>query len=297
MTDLGAPSSITRRRLVAALPALSLAGLVPAQAFAQRLAAPYVPTPWPIVDAMLDLARIGRDDLLIDLGSGDGRLVVTAAKRFGARGYGVDINPELVSLANRNATEAGVASRVRFEQRDLFQTDLSKANVLTLYLLPQMVIELVPRILAQMPAGARVVSHDYGLSPWPPERYIEFDVPEKKAISGTTFTILYLYVVPARLAGAWRLELPGSLVSQPARLVITQEQFRLSGTMTTASGTVEVEELVVHGDQVRILLPPLAPGASSVQLTGRAIGEKLEGTLDSRHGRGTWRASRVGAAK
>jgi hypothetical protein len=166
-----------------------------------------------------------------------------------------------------------------------------------LYLLPQMVLELVPRILAQMPAGARVVSHDYGLSPWPPERYVELDVPEKKAISGTTYTVLFLYVVPARLAGAWRLELPGSLMSQPARLVITQEQFRLAGKLTTASGTAEVEELVVHGDDVRILLPPLTAGASRVQLDGRARGETLEGTLDARHGRGTWRATRVGPAK
>lgn len=297
MTGHGAPSSSARRRLLAALSTLPLAGLSPARALAQRVAAPYVPTPWPIVDAMLDLAGIGRDELLIDLGSGDGRLVVTAAKRFGARGYGVDINPELVALANRNATEAGVASRVRFEQRDLFLTDLREASVLTLYLLPQMVLELVPRILAQMPAGARVVSHDYGMSPWPPERLVELDVPEKKAITGTTYTVLYLYVVPARLAGAWRLDLSGSLISQPTRLVITQEQFKLSGTLMIASGTAELEELVVNGDKVRMLLPPLAPGASTVQLTGRARGDTLEGTLDSRHGRGTWRASRVDPAK
>lgn len=297
MMGRGAPSSGARRRLLAALSALPLAWLASARVFAQRVAAPYVPTPWPIVDAMLDLARIGRDELLIDLGSGDGRLVVTAAKRFGARGYGVDINPELVTLANRNATEAGVAGRVRFEQRDLFQTDLREANVLTLYLLPQMVLELVPRILAQMPAGARVVSHDYGMSPWPPDRLVELDVPEKKAITGTTYTVLYLYIVPARLAGAWRLDLPASLISRPARLVITQEQFKLSGTLTTASGTAELEELVVHGDTVRILLPPIAPGASRVQLTGRARGETLEGTLDSGHGRGSWRALRVGAGK
>ena len=297
MMDHAAPSSSARRRLLAAISALPLAGFAPVRAIARRVAAPYIPTPWPIVDAMLDLARIGRDELLIDLGSGDGRLVVTAAKRFGARGYGVDINPELVTLANRNAAAAGVASRVRFEQRDLFQTDLREANVLTLYLLPQMVLELVPRILAQMPAGARVVSHDYGMSPWPSDRVVELDVPEKKAITGTTYTVLYLYTVPARLAGTWRLDLPGSLIAQPARLVIMQEQFKLSGTLATASRTIELEELVVHGDTVRILLPPLAPGASRVQLVGRAIGAKLEGTLDSRHGRGAWRASRVGTGK
>lgn len=218
MTLFGAPFSRARRRLLAALPlaALPAASFMPTVAQAQRIAAPYVPTPWPIVDAMLELAGVRADDLLIDLGCGDGRLAITAARRFGARGYGVDINPELVALANRNAAQAGVADRVHFEQRDLFKTDLSEATVLTLYLLPQIVVELVPRILAQMPAGARVVSHDYGLSPWPPERHVVLDVPEKKPITGTTYTVLYLYVVPARRAGAGRLRdgtLEGALES------------------------------------------------------------------------------------
>lgn len=285
--------SMTRRRLLAALP---LAMLTPAMVLAQRNAAPYVPTPWPIVDAMLELAQVGRDDLLMDLGCGDGRLVVTAAKRFGARGYGVDIKPELVTLANRNAAEAGVAERVRFEQRDLFQTDLREATVLTLYLLPQMVLELVPRILAQMPAGARVVSHDYALSPWPPERHVELDVPEKKPISGTTYTVLYLYIVPARLAGAWRLDLPANMAPHPARLMITQEKFRSAATLTIGTRIADVDELFVHGDKVQMLLPPLTQGAKRVLLEGRLRDGSLEGTLDSDRGRSTWRASRVGAA-
>jgi len=293
MTLSGAPGSPTRRRLLAALP---FAMLAPASAFGQREAAPYVPTPWPIVDAMLELAQVGRDDLLVDLGCGDGRLAVTAAKRFGARGYGVDINPELVSLANRNATEAGVADKVRFEQRDLFHTDLREATVLTLYLLPQIVVDLVPRILAQMPAGARVVSHDYGLSPWPPDRSIELDVPEKKAITGTPYTVLYLYLVPARLAGVWRLDLPAFLAPQPARLVITQDMLKSAATVTIGSRTAEVEEFVVHGDKVQMLLPPLVRGAMRPLLKGRARGGSLEGTLESAQGRGTWRASRIGSA-
>jgi ubiquinone/menaquinone biosynthesis C-methylase UbiE len=185
----------SRRRLLAIL---SLAWLAPRAALAQRKGAPYVPTPWPIVDAMLELAAIRKDDMVVDLGCGDGRLVVTAAKRYGARGFGVDIDPTLVALANRKAAEAGVADRVRFERRDLFQTDLREATVLTLYLLPQMVIELVPRILAQMPAGARVISHDYPLTPLQPERHVSLDVPEKEPITGTTYTVLYRYVVPAR---------------------------------------------------------------------------------------------------
>jgi len=292
MTFSGAPFSRARRRLLGALP---LAAFAPAVALAQRNAAPYVPTPWPIVDAMLDLAGIRADDLLIDLGCGDGRLVVTAAKRFGARGYGVDINPELVALANRNAAEARVAERVRFEERDLFQTDLRNATVLTLYLLPQIVVELVPRILAQMPAGSRVVSHDYGLTPLPPERHVTLDVPEKKPITGTTYTVLYLYVVPARLAGAWRLDLPDSLVSRPARLVITQEALKVAATLTIAGRTAEVEEIVVHGDAVRMLLPPLSSGSARLLLEGHVREGVMEGTLESGRGRGVWRASRLGA--
>lgn len=293
MARSDAPASRVRRRLLAAFPLMALA---PATVLSQRDAAPYVPTPWPIVDAMLDLAQVGRDDLLTDLGCGDGRLVVTAAKRFGARGFGVDIKPELVALANRNAAQAGVADRVRFEQRDLFQTDLRDTTVLTLYLLPKIVVELVPRIVAQMPAGARVVSHDYGLTPWPPERRVELDVPEKEPITGSTYTVLYLYVVPARLAGVWRLELPAFLASQPARLVIAQEMFRAAATLTIGSRTAEVEEIVVRGDRVQMLLPPLTKGAMRPLLEGRVQDGSLEGTLESAQGRGTWRASRVGSA-
>lgn len=293
MTTVGVPFSRSRRQVLAAL---SLAALAPATTLAQRDAAPYVPTPWPIVDAMLELAGVGRDDLLVDLGCGDGRLAVTAAKRFGARGYGVDIKPELVALANRNASQAGVADRVRFEERDLFQTDLRDATVLTLYLLPDIVPELVPRILAQMPAGARVVSHDYGLSPWTPERRVELDVPEKKPITGSTYTVLFLYIVPARLAGAWRLDLPAFLAPQPARLVIAQEMFRAAATLTVGSRTAEVEEFVVHGDKVQMLLPPLTRGAMRPLLEGRVRGGSLEGTLESDQGRGTWRATRLSSA-
>lgn len=291
MTTAGALLSPVRRRLLAALP---LAALAPATALAQRNAAPYVPTPWPIVDAMLDLAQVRSSDFVIDLGCGDGRLVLTAAKRFGARGYGVDINPELVALANRNAAEAGVADRVRFEKRDLFETDLREATVLTLYLLPNAVVELVPRIRAQMRAGARVISHDYPLTPWPPEKHVELDVPEKRRITGTTYTVLFLYIVPARLAGEWRLDLPAFLASEPARLSIAQEVRGSSATVSVGGRTVDAK-LSVHGDAVRLALPPLAPGGARASLEGRVRDGTLEGALESARGKGVWRAARVGA--
>lgn len=286
------PFSRMRRRLLAALP---LAALAAGQAQAQRNAGPYVPTPWPIVDAMLALARVRADDFLVDLGCGDGRLVITAAERFGARGYGVDIKPELVQLANRNAAEAGVAARVRFEERDLFETDLGAASVLTLYLLPHIVTELVPRILAQMPAGARVVSHDYALAPWPPEETVAFEVPEKEFISGTTHTTLYRYIVPARVGGEWRLELPGVPGARSGRLSIVQQGLRVSAMVLIGARLREVEEIVVHGDAVSILLPPIGREAARIQLAGRFRGNTLEGRVTHPSGLGVWRAVRQDA--
>ena len=159
-----------RRR---ALITLGLGALVPFLGRAQQNAGPYVPTPKAIVDEMLQLADVRAGDFLVDLGCGDGRIVITAAQRFGARGFGVDIDPQLVKLASDSAAKAGVAERVRFVQRDLFQTGLEEATVLTLYLMPGIVAQLVPKILAEMKAGARVVSHDYPLVPWKSDRHVE----------------------------------------------------------------------------------------------------------------------------
>jgi tRNA A58 N-methylase Trm61 len=156
-----------------------------------------VPTPWKVVDEMLSLAGVNAEDFVMDLGSGDGRLVIKAAQHFGARGCGIELNPELVKLARDNADKAGVANRARFEQGNLFEAALSEATVLTLYLLPGVEKKLVPKIFAELKPGARVVAHDYPLEPWQCERYIEFDVPEKVEINGTTRTVLYLYCVKA----------------------------------------------------------------------------------------------------
>jgi 16S rRNA G966 N2-methylase RsmD len=131
----------------------------------------------------------------MDLGSGDGRLVIEAAKRFGARGRGVEMNPDLVKLASANAVTAGVADRVRFEQGNLFQAHLGEATVLTVYLLPGVEKRLVPKIFAEMKPGARVIAHDYPLAPWESERYLEFEVPEKIEITGTMRTVIYRYRV------------------------------------------------------------------------------------------------------
>jgi SAM-dependent methyltransferase len=139
---------------------------------------PYVITPQAVVDAMLELANVGPGDRLIDLGSGDGRIVITAAKRWGTPGLGVEIDPNLVALARRRALQEGVADRARFEAQDLFETDLSQATVITLYLLPAVNLMLRPRLQGLRP-GTRIVSHDWDMGDWPALRTMEVAAPGK----------------------------------------------------------------------------------------------------------------------
>lgn len=169
---------------------------------ATELAAPYVPTPEAIVDAMLTLAKVGPGDYVIDLGSGDGRLVIDAVTRHGARGgFGVDIDPALVQRANANAQKAGVADRVRFEQRDLFVTDVSAASVVTVYLLPSAMARLEKKLQAELAPGTRVVTHDYPFPTWKVAGNVGLDSLDKIRVNGQTFTQLWLYTVPPRAGG------------------------------------------------------------------------------------------------
>lgn len=160
--------------------------------------APYVPTPHAIADRMLSLAGVGPDDYLIDLGSGDGRLVIAAVEKYGARGAaGIEIDAELVKQATDLARKAGVADRVTFIAGDLFAADIGRATVVTLYLLPGMLSRVEAKLRRELKPGTRVVSHDYSLPSWKPVNVITFDSEEKIAISGMTRTVLWLYRVPA----------------------------------------------------------------------------------------------------
>jgi len=152
---------------------------------------PYVQTPHEVVAEMLRLASVGRDDVVYDLGSGDGRLVIAAARDFGARGAGVEIDPKLVTLSTENARRAGVADRVTFREGNLFEMDLAPATVVTLYLSPELNQRLRPKLLRELRPGARIVSHDYGMGDWTPAR------TERMVVQGRV-SYIYLWVVPAR---------------------------------------------------------------------------------------------------
>lgn len=279
---------VSRRRFLALA---GVAALAPSAARAQVDAGPYVPSPSMIVDRMLELGGVRGDDYLFDLGSGDGRIVITAAQRFGTRGYGVEIKPELVKLATEQAGRAGVADKVRFEQRDLFKTDLSEATVVTLYLLPGIVKDLMPKILAEMKPGARVVSHDYPLSPWAFDRFVQFDTEEKVPISGTTRTVLYLYTVPARVAGEWRAQVPG--VKGPVVLAIAQHPVKATASATFGGRKVILDDFTVRGEMVRFSLPGAGPGGRPLVLEGRAAGDTIEGTVAAAGAPAAWRAVRA----
>ena len=280
-------------RCVAAVLALCAAAPALAQGAEEKdnIAGPYVPTPWVIVDEMLKLAGIRGEDVVYDLGSGDGRLVITAAKRFGARGVGVELQTELVELARIGAKHEGVADRVKFVQGDLFETDIKDASVVMLYLLPRFVTRLVPRLRAELRPGTRIVSHDYPLAPWPPDRELSMDVAEKEMISGTSWTRLYYYVVPARVQGVWELTLPRALADAPLVVQITQEPHATGGLIHYGNAELFLRDLTVRGEGVRF---GLLYRSRLIAFEGTVNGKTMTGEARAGSVREPWTARYLG---
>ena len=167
---------------------------------------PYVPTPQVVVDEMLKMANVTGKDFVIDLGSGDGRMIITAAKTLNANGLGVDIDKKLVDLSNRQAKADGVDDRAKFIEQDMFRADIGKATVVTLYVLPDFMEKLRPKLLAELKPGTRIVAHDYYMREWYPDRQFSLTVPEKVKVNGTDKAYLYLWIVPSVVRGGWRME-------------------------------------------------------------------------------------------
>jgi hypothetical protein len=233
---------------------------------------PFVPTPQPVVEAMLKLAQLRPSDFLMDLGSGDGRIVITAARQYGVEGVGIEYDSTLIERATKAAAAAGVADRVSFIKQDIFNTDLSQATVLTLYLLPEVNISLRPRILEQLRPGARVVSHDWDMGDWEPDAKVEVDAPGKEVGAHPKSTV-YLWVIPANVAGPWksRLGAGGEL-----ELELTQKFQRVGGTVRYRNVECPISEATLSGDRIAIRA---CEGANRLQMIGKAYPDRIVGMV------------------
>jgi SAM-dependent methyltransferase len=264
--------------LAVALAAATVVGQTPE--YEPRIGQPgkdvvWVPTPETLVERMLAMAQVGPGDLLYDLGSGDGRTVIAAAKR-GARGVGVEYDAELVALSRRNAEcERAPGDRARFVQGDIFETDFSGATVVTVFLLPELNLRLRPTLLGMRP-GTRVVSHMFKMGDWPPDE-----------TSYLVNTPLYLWIVPGRVQGSWRLALRGGATFD----VDLEQGFQeVSGTVDLAPIRAGLREARLRGDTVSFAF--VDRGGVLHELAGRVDGDRMEGTFRAGARKGRWSATR-----
>lgn len=281
----------TAVRAAGAMRALAPCVAVLLAACAQHAAVPrdvvYLPTPPVVIDAMLDLAAVTGDDVLIDLGSGDGRIPIAAARRAGTRGLGVEIDPDLVALSRAGAEQAGVADKVMFSQGDLFRTDLRPASIVTMYLLPSINRLLRPRLLAELKPGTRIVSHDFDMGEWPSDK----DVMLPRAKTFGEDSRVYLWIVPARVEGQWELVRDGPGRGARFRIDLRQRFQELGGTATLDGRAMRLEGRLA-GNRITFTLGGDGGAKAIAAFTGRVLdgeggtGERMEGT-------GDWHAVRI----
>lgn len=230
----------------------------------------WVPTPQELVERMLDMAKVTPKDYVIDLGSGDGRTVITAAKR-GTRAHGIEYNPDMVELSKRNAAKEGVSDKATFAKADLFESDFSQATVITMFLLPTINIQLRPKILDLKP-GTRIVSNSFDMGEWAADETARAD-------GCSNWCTAYLWIVPAKVAGTWRLP--------QGDLTLKQDFQMISGTLKAGNNSTPISNGRLRGDQINFT-------AGGAQYTGRVNGNAIEGTIKSGGNDGKWNATRSG---
>ena len=232
----------------------------------------WVPTSQALVDKMLDLAKVTPADVLMDLGSGDGRTVITAAKR-GLRASGIEYNPDMVELSKRNAAKEGVTDRATFMKADLFETDLSQATVITMFLLPDINLKLRPKILDLKP-GTRIVSNSFTMGEW--ESDSRADATDKEGC--VSYCTAYLWIVPAKVEGTWR--------SPQGEFDLRQTFQKFTGFLKSGGTATAFTNGRIRGDQVSFTV-------SGAQYSGRVRGDTIEGTVKSAAGTSPWKATRA----
>lgn len=247
----------------------------------------FEPTPMEVVDAMLNKAGVNQDDVIYDLGCGDGRFVISAAKRFGARGVGVDINPVRIKESKENAQKANVADRTKFIEGDLFKVDIREATVVTLFLLNELNFQLQPKLFHELRPGTRIVSYTFDMADWEPDEIVQ--------IGGRFF---YYWVIPANVAGTWHFRIVSSGGELQDQLVLNQEFQEIGGKVTVHGQEIRIRDQRLKGDQVSFRVRYNFEGQNVVmKFNGRVTGDILEGNVEIQGGpwAGTksWKAQRV----
>lgn len=274
------------RAVAAALLACCAAWATAVDAATLDVPTPYIPSTRQNVDEMLRLAAVQPTDVVYDLGSGDGRVVITAAREWGARGVGIELDGKLVAQSREQARREGVADRVTFREGDVFAADLSEATVVTMYLLTSLVHRLQPKLLAELKPGARIVAHDYGFEGWKPDRQV--------SVSKN----FYLYIVPAKLGGKWRMSASLPKGAREYDMDFEQHFQEVKGGARVAGGFLPAFEARMNGDKVAFVL---ADDDVTYRYEGRVTGDAIAGAVRWGYGprqqESTWRAVRVVAGE
>ncbi|MEK6591621.1 MAG: methyltransferase domain-containing protein [Pseudomonadota bacterium] len=251
---------------------------------------PFVPTPQSVVDQMLLLAAVNQRDFVIDLGSGDGRIVLTAAQKHRARGMGVDIDERLVEFSNARARRLGLDGLVWFRQQDVLETRISEATVLTLYLLPEMMRALHQRIYSELKPGARVVSHDFQFDGWLPDRSLTVDLEEKYHIDGKWKSSVHLWIVPAKVGGAWHV-VAGEAGNKPFTIVLRQQFQLIKGSIRGGEQAIEGR---LEGNLIHLELPAVkGRRGAAVEYRGTVDGDRMQGRVVLNGKTVSWTATRA----
>jgi SAM-dependent methyltransferase len=242
-------------------------------------------TPDPVVEAMLKMAGVNQEDIVYDLGCGDGRFVITAAKNFGARGVGVDIDPVRIKESNENAKRAGVTDRVKFLEGDLFKTDIREATVVTLYLLNELNVQLRPRLLQELKPGSRIVSNTFDMGEWEPD-----DIGQ---VRNKTF---YYWIIPAKVVGKWRWSITSPAGTWENELFLDQEFQEVNGKVSLQGWELRIRETKLKGDQLSFRVRYNVEGENvAMRFKGRVNDGIIKGDVEI-HG-GPWAGKHEWVAK
>jgi len=269
--------------LLCAMPLAAQAQTAPPAAFVPSVGQEgkdviWVPTPPELVDRMLKLAQVTNKDYVVDLGAGDGRIAIAAAKSFGARALGIEYNPEMVVLSNQNAQQAGVAAKAKFIQGDIFEKDFSDATVVTMYLLTALNLRLRPKLLEMKP-GTRLVAHQFGMGDWMPD---ETSYAENRPA--------HLWIVPAKVGGSWKLRIPAGGSTREFTLQIEQTFQKFTGSADFGKLNTTLRDTRLQGDAIRFTLTDM--NGKLREFSGRIQGDTMSGEIRGPGERLRWQAAR-----